>query len=143
MRGQTRGTNRQQPMKAGCWDIPLALRDLAEAIPITSENRLLLLTKNNFQTSYPPLNWTQPLRLLVFRLCVWPLPPVTPLCIPFRGNIPLGGNIFYKQMKIEKINLNRLKYKKNKLCYSYPLKHFSYVTFLRIPITANKIRFTR
>ena len=37
-------------MKAGCWDTPLTLRDLAEAIPIISDNRLPLLTENNFQT---------------------------------------------------------------------------------------------
>ena len=46
-------------MKAGCWDTPLALRDLAEATPIISENQLPILTENNFQTtpflSGPPL----------------------------------------------------------------------------------------
>ena len=36
-------------MKAGWWDAPLALQDLAKAIPIINGNRLLLLTKNNFQ----------------------------------------------------------------------------------------------
>ena len=33
-------------MEAGCWDTPLALQDLAETIPIISENRL-------------PLDWEQ------------------------------------------------------------------------------------
>ena len=34
---------------------------------------------------------------------------ITPLCIPLRGNIPLGGNICYKLMKIEKINFKSIK----------------------------------
>ena len=38
-------------MKAGCWDTPLDVRDLAKAIPKIIEKRLPLLTKNNFQTS--------------------------------------------------------------------------------------------
>ena len=46
-------------------------------------------------------------------------------------------------MKIERSILNRLKYKKIKLCYSSPLKHFSYITFRRtILVNANKIRLT-
>ena len=52
-------------MKAGCWDTPLALWDLAEAIPVISDNGLPLLTENNFQTPSPhphsfyldPLYW--------------------------------------------------------------------------------------
>ena len=34
---------------------------------------------------------------------------IIPLCIPLRGNIPLGGNICYKLMKIEKINFKSIK----------------------------------
>ena len=41
-------------MKAGWWDNPLVLRDLAETIPIISDNGLPLLTKNTFQTPTPP-----------------------------------------------------------------------------------------
>ena len=36
-------------MKAGWWDTPIALWELAEAIPITSDNGLPLLSENNFQ----------------------------------------------------------------------------------------------
>ena len=36
-------------MKAGYLDTPLLFRDLPEVIPIISENRLPLLTENNFQ----------------------------------------------------------------------------------------------
>ena len=43
-------------MKAGWWDGPLALRDLAKAIPIISGNGLPLLTENNFQT-LPLVYW--------------------------------------------------------------------------------------
>ena len=43
------------------------------------------------------------------------------------------------ERKVERSILNQSKYKKIKLCYSYPLKHFSYVTFLRTTlINANK-----
>ena len=31
------------------------------------------------------------------------------VCIPLRGNIPLGGNICYKWMKIKKINFKSIK----------------------------------
>ena len=34
------------------------------------------------------------------------------------------------EWKVKRSILNRSKYKKIKLCYSYPLKHFPYVTFL-------------
>ena len=54
-------------MKAGWWDAPLVLLDLAKAIPIISGNGLPLLTENNFQTS--PLLFGPP-RLLIFRLSV-------------------------------------------------------------------------
>ena len=37
---------RHSPMKAGWWDAPLALRDLAKAIPIFSDNGSPLLTEN-------------------------------------------------------------------------------------------------
>ena len=37
---------RHSPMKAGWWDAPPALRDLAKAIPIFSDNGLPLLTEN-------------------------------------------------------------------------------------------------
>ena len=57
-------------MKAGWWHALFALRDLAEAITIISDNALPLLTENNFQT--PPLIWTS--RLLMFRLSVGPPP---------------------------------------------------------------------
>ena len=57
---------RQLPMKTGWWNTPLALRDLAEAIPIISDNGLPLLTENNFQT--PFFIWTP--CLLIFRLFV-------------------------------------------------------------------------
>ena len=53
-------------MKAGCWDTLLALRDLAEAIPIISENQLPFLTENNFQ---PPFLFGPP-RLLLIRFNV-------------------------------------------------------------------------
>ena len=33
----------------------------------------------------------------------------SPLCIPLLGNIPLGGNICYKWIKIEKINFKSIK----------------------------------
>ena len=65
MKEQTRVT-----MKIGWWDNPLALRDLAEATPITSDNELPLLTENNFQI---PSFICTPLRLLIFRLSVGPL----------------------------------------------------------------------
>ena len=55
---------RQLPMKLGCWDTPLAIRDLAEAIPIISENRLPLLTENNLQI---------PSSLFVSIICNWGL----------------------------------------------------------------------
>ena len=45
-------------MKVGWWDIPLALRDLVEAIPIISHDGLPLVTGNNFQ---PPPTATHPL----------------------------------------------------------------------------------
>ena len=41
-------------MKAGWWDTPLALQNLAEAISIISDNELPHLTRNNFQTPHPP-----------------------------------------------------------------------------------------
>ena len=56
-------------MKAGWWDTPLALRDLAIAVPIITGNGLSLLTENNFQTT-PPLLLFGSLRLLIFRLSV-------------------------------------------------------------------------
>ena len=31
------------------------------------------------------------------------------LCIPLSGNIPIDGNIFYKWIKIEKMNLKSIK----------------------------------
>ena len=57
---RTRVTNRQLPMKAHWWDIPLGLRDLAEAIPIISDNGLQCLTESNFQNPllpFPPVYW--------------------------------------------------------------------------------------
>ena len=51
MRGQIPVSNSQAAaMNAGCWDSLLSLWDLAEAIPVISENRLPLLTENNLQT---------------------------------------------------------------------------------------------
>ena len=50
----------------GWWDVPLALKDLAKAIPIISGNGLPLLTESNFQTPlpchfyldpHPPIYW--------------------------------------------------------------------------------------
>ena len=41
-------------MKAHWWDIPLVLRDLAEAIPIISDNGLQRLTESIFQNPLPP-----------------------------------------------------------------------------------------
>ena len=52
---------RQLPMKAGWWDTPLALWDLAKTSPTISDNRLPLLTENNFHTPFyfnpPPVHW--------------------------------------------------------------------------------------
>ena len=74
MRGQTRVINsKAAAMKEDCWDTPLALQNLAKAIPIISENRLPLLTGNNFQTPPPPLLFWAPFsHLLIFRLSVRP-----------------------------------------------------------------------
>ena len=75
-------------MKAGCWDTLLALRDLAEAIPIISENQLPFLTENNFQ---PPFLFGPP-RLLIIRFYVG-LPPfiktLPPIFWNWRVNIIL------------------------------------------------------
>ena len=63
-------------MRAGWWDAPLALRDLAKAIPIISGNGLSLLIENNFQNHPPPLLFAPPPpSLLIFRLSVGPPPP--------------------------------------------------------------------
>ena len=64
---------RQLPMKAGCWDTPLALQDLAEAIPIISENRLPL-DWEQFSDHPRPFTWTH-LHSLIFTLSVGPPPP--------------------------------------------------------------------
>ena len=55
-------------MKASWWDAPLALQDLAKAIPIISDSRLSLLTENNFQTT-PSLLFGTP------RLYISQIPP--------------------------------------------------------------------
>ena len=57
-------------MKAGWWDTRIALWGLAEAIPITSDNGLPLLSENNFQPPpFPfPFHLDPPLLLLIFRL---------------------------------------------------------------------------
>ena len=52
-------------MKTGRWDTSLALRYLAEAIPIIGNNGLLLLTVKNFQTT-PPF-YLPPSCLLILR----------------------------------------------------------------------------
>ena len=68
---------RQLPMKAGWWDTSLALLDLAEAMPIISDNVLPLLTEKIFQTphSNPPLLFG-PACLFIFTLSARPpLPP--------------------------------------------------------------------
>ena len=46
-------------MKVGWWDIPLALRDLVEAIPIISHDGLPLVTGTNFHPppTAPPIIW--------------------------------------------------------------------------------------
>ena len=44
------------------------------------------------------------------------------------------------ERKFNRSILNRSKYKKIKLCYSYPLKHFSSVTFLRTILIIANIR---
>ena len=63
-------------MKAGWWDSPLPLRDLAKAIPIISGNGLPLLTENNFQTRpSPPFIWTPPIYWYLAYLLDPSLPP--------------------------------------------------------------------
>ena len=54
MRGQASVTNSQAAAHES-WLVrySLALRDLTEAIPIISDNGLLLLTENNFLTPTP------------------------------------------------------------------------------------------
>ena len=71
-------------MKAGWWDSVLALRDLAEATPIISDNGLPLLTENNFQTLNPSLFYLGPLPFLLFWL---PPPPPLPRLLIFRLSV--------------------------------------------------------
>ena len=73
-------------MKAGWWHALFALQDLAEAIPIISDNALPLLAENNFQT--PPLDLDP--RLLMFRFSVGP-----PAANDFTAASKITGGLHY------------------------------------------------
>ena len=84
-------------MKAGCWDTPLALQDLAEAIPIISENRLPL-DWEQFSDRPRPFTWTH-LHSLIFTLSVGPPPPPPSLLL----KLPLpytASNSYYILMQL-------------------------------------------
>ena len=59
------------------------------------------------------------------------------LCIPLHGNIPLGGNICYKWMKIEKINFKSILIQKDQTVLWISIETVFLKTIL---INANKIR---
>ena len=115
---------RHSPMKAGWWDSPLLLRDLAKAIPIISGNGLPLLTENNFQPS--PTFYLDPSHLLIFRLSVGPLPPTPPiiwnwkvfcknLSSPKALSLTTGKNLenFWKSVATKEITVKKKRLWKN------------------------------
>ena len=65
-------------MKAHWWDIPYVLRDLAEAIPIISDNGLQRLTESIFQKPLPPPPVYWYLGYLLNPFITPPLPPPSP-----------------------------------------------------------------